>query len=740
MTERAASGSAVEILLEAGAVLSSSLDLATTMQQVAALTVPRLADLCAIDLADPDGTIREVAVVTADATVAAGLEELRSRHPLDPHGGHPVARVIRSGEPELLPEMTHELLRSFAQGSEHAGFMIEHDYRSAIVAPLLARGRTLGAISTLRLGPSPPYRPEDQELVCELARRAALAIDNARLFSELRAVEQRLEAILVNVAEAITVVDGRGRTVFANEAAVELLGASSAEELVDGQPGAIMSRFLVLDEEGNELDLDDMPARRLLRGEPAEPLLVRNIVRTTGEERWLNVRSSAIADPVSGGIAYVVNIYENLTDVKRAQVAESFMSEVGRVLASSMDYAETLRRVAELAVPRVADWCAVDVVDERGNIERMAIHHRDSERLAAAVALEREYPRSLSQARAVPEVIRSGTTRVITDIPPQALEKYASDARHLELLRAVAPTAMVIVPMIGAGGPIGAITLATTESLRRLGEADVALAERLAHRAGTAVENARLYTARTRIAQTLQRALLPESLPEIDGIELSALYEPAGVLNEVGGDFYDAFRDGRGRWVLVIGDVCGKGARAAGVTALARYTLRAAAMSGEPPVGMLAMLDRALREQPPTADFCTVCLMTIELEEELARLTTVLAGHHHPLLVDASGEVRRLGALGTALGVLERFELQEDQSTLAPSETLLLYTDGVSDAGRSRGQLGEDGVARLAARAPELALDELLALVQREALARASGQLRDDLAIVGARLQPRAAR
>jgi GAF domain-containing protein len=201
---------AIDLLVEAGAVLASSLDLTTTMGQVAKLTVPALADLCVIDLRDEDGSIREVAVVAADARTARELEDLRARFQLDPRGAHPVARVIRSGEPALLPSMTSTLLSSFAQGSEHARFMIEHNYNSAVVAPLLARGRTLGALSVLRLGDGEPYTSENLELVCELARRAALAIDNARLYSEVRQVEQRLEAVLVNLAEAITVVDEHG--------------------------------------------------------------------------------------------------------------------------------------------------------------------------------------------------------------------------------------------------------------------------------------------------------------------------------------------------------------------------------------------------------------------------------------------------------------------------------------------------------------------------------------------------
>jgi PAS domain S-box-containing protein len=704
------------------------------MGQVAQLTVPRLADVCVIDLLDEDGSIRDVAVAAADERIARDLEELRSRHQLDPNGEHPVARVIRSGEPVLLPEMTSALLGSFAQGSEHARFMIDHDYRSAAVAPLLARERTLGAISTLRLGDGGAYGSEDMDLVCELARRAALAIDNARLYSRLRAVEQRLEAVLVNLAEAITVMDERGQMVFANQAAADLLGASTPEELMSAQPGTIMPRFQVLDEQGRELDLESMPGRRLFAGKDPQPLLVRNIVRATGEERWLVVRSSPVLDPETGQIVYAVNVFENITEVKRAQLNESFMAEAGRMLASSMDYAETLQRVARLAVPRLADWCAVDVLNERGEIELVTVHHSDPAKLAMAERLDRRYRPTLDDPTGVAEVLRTGQARIFTDIQPDALAAYAHDDEHLQLLRTIGPQAVIIVPMIGATRTIGTITLVSSESPRRLSSADLALGERLARRAGTAVERARLYTERSRIAHILERSLLPESLPEIPGVEVQARYSPAGEVNEVGGDFYDLFECQTGRWMLVIGDVCGKGPSAAGVTALARHTLRAAALSDQSPAQMLRTLHRALRLQPAGADLCTVCLVLMTPGPSQARLTVTLAGHHSPLLIARDGEVTPLGQPGTLLGVVDPIDVVERDAELHPGQTLLLYTDGVTEAGRGGGQLGEQGLRGLCAQTAHLSLDGLLEHIEHAVLERAMGRLRDDVALLAVRL------
>ncbi len=595
---------AVGLLIEAGSVLTSSLDLSTTMGQVAQLTVPQIADLCVIDLVDADGSIKDVGVASSEQGLAHELEQLRANYPLNPDGGHPVAAVIRSGEPVLLAEMSSTLLSSFAQGSKHAEFMIEHGYRSAIVAPLRARERTLGTLSTLRLGAGAPYGEDDVDLVVELARRAALAIDNARLFAELQ----------------------------------------------------------------------------------------------------------------------------------RTQLAESFMSEASRVLASSMDYSDTLKRVTRLVVPRIADWCAIDVIGEQQEIERVAVHHSDPAQRKLAASLDRDYRPQPNEPLGVPEVIRTGISRIYTDIPPEALSRYARDNRHLELLSLIGATAVIIVPMIGAAGPIGAITLVSSESSHKLSQADLALAERLARRAGTAVEHARLYTERSRIAHTLQQALLPESLPEVPGAEIQARYCAAGELNEVGGDFYDVLDYGAERWVLMIGDVCGKGPRAAGVTALARHTLRAAAISGQTSSEMLGTLHRALRRQPPGADLCTVCLVTMERTSQRTRLKVALAGHPPPLLIDSDGKAHPVGQPGTLLGVLDSPEFSETGAELKPGETLLLYTDGVAEAGRANTLLGEDGLIELCRRAPSLTLGGLLEHIEHVALERAEGSLRDDLTLLGLRL------
>ncbi|HTY97343.1 MAG TPA: SpoIIE family protein phosphatase [Solirubrobacteraceae bacterium] len=728
---------AIGLLVESGAMLSSSLDPATTVSHVARLTIPKLADLCVIDLRDESGAISELAAASADPELATRVEELRARWPLDPEGSHPVARVIRTGEPELLAEMSQDSLRSYSQGSEHARFMISSRYRSAIVAPLTARGRTLGALSTLRLADSVRYDEDDLQLVCELARRAALAIDNAQLFSDLSSVGQRLQGVLENLAEAITVVDDGGRTVFANGAALRLLGLRSAEELSRSKPGEIMSRFTVLSESGEELELESMPARRLFRGEPALPLLVRNIVRATGEERWIIVRASPIVDPASGRVLYAANVFEDVTQVKRAQLAEAFMAQASRVLASSMDYVETLQRVAKLAAGGLSDWCAVDVIGERGELERVALHHVDPDKLALAGQLDRYRP-ALEDPAGIAFVVRSGKPRIFNELSNETLTDFARDGEHLRLLHEMGTRDVIIVPLAAPARTLGALTLVASHEGRRLTEDDLALAVRLGRRAGTAVESARLYTERTRISEVLQRALLPNPPPGMPGFEVAARYRPAGELNEVGGDFYDVFPYGGDGWLLVIGDVCGKGAEAASVTALARHTLRVAATLGAPPSAMLELLHGMLRGEQPEGQICTVCLVVVQppatpRPSGHVDLRIVLAGHPQPLIVDGHGRARAVGQPGTILGMVDPIVLNEVPVVLGEDETLLLYTDGVTDAGRARSRSGPV-LERVVSQVRDLPLGDMLATIESAAVESAGGQPQDDIALVALRL------
>jgi serine phosphatase RsbU (regulator of sigma subunit) len=218
-------------------------------------------------------------------------------------------------------------------------------------------------------------------------------------------------------------------------------------------------------------------------------------------------------------------------------------------------------------------------------------------------------------------------------------------------------------------------------------ERDLELCEELGRRAGIAVENARLYTERSLIAHTLQRALLPPALPEIPGFSLSALYRPAGEENWVGGDFYDAFavRDG---WVAVVGDVAGRGAKAAALTAFARHVFRTAAQLHDDPLDAVAYLNQQLYDRPGSA-LCTLCAVHLRPRGDDAEASIACAGHPLPYAVRQAGAAEPVGRWGQMLGAWTPGAWPRTTTLLAPGDLLVLYTDGVTDATGGEDRYGD---------------------------------------------------
>ncbi|MEA2450793.1 MAG: hypothetical protein QOG63_2725, partial [Thermoleophilaceae bacterium] len=260
------------------------------------------------------------------------------------------------------------------------------------------------------------------------------------------------------------------------------------------------------------------------------------------------------------------------TQLGRREREASFLAEASAELAESLDFAATLRTAARLAVPALADWCAVDVVEGGGGVRRVAVAHADRDREPLIWELSRRYPSGPAGLVGTPTTIRASTRELAPDLPDSYLERVAADADHLELMRAVGVRSLMTVPLRARGRTFGAMVLVATTEERRLDRRHVELAENLATRAALAADNARLFGEREYISRTLQRSLLPPRLPQVPGVELASRYRPAGEAGDVGGDFYDVFPTSDGQWGLAIGDVAGKGPDAAAVTALARHT------------------------------------------------------------------------------------------------------------------------------------------------------------------------
>lgn len=535
-----------------------------------------------------------------------------------------------------------------------------------------------------------------------------------------------LIGVLNALADAVTIRAPDDRLIYANRAALARMDLESVEELRAADPRSLMDRWITTGEDGSPVAMDDLPSVRLLRGQRPDPLTLRTVDRTSGEERWVVLKATEIRD-VNGEIRAAVTIIEDVTAAKRAALRTEFLAEAARVLSSSLDYQQTLRNVAALAVPDIADWCAVDLVDSEGGRVQVAVAHVDPGKIEMAERLRAYQPTQPDPDRGLGKVLRTGEAELIPDVPDELLVEGATDERHLSLLRAVGLKSALVVPMKVRGRTIGAISMVAAESERRFDREHVDFACQIADRAALAVENARLYTERTHIARTLQASLLPDSLPAIEGWEVTALYRPSGAETEVGGDFYDLWQVGE-EWMAFVGDVTGKGVEAAALTALVRHTALEASEISTEPAYVLSRVDAALKRHGQLS-ICTAIAMS------LRGATGALADGGHPSLIRLEGDgVSRLGAHGSLLGCLENPSWPQEDFQMRPGETLVAITDGVTDA------VGEGGTRFGARRLEEVLLagtgDTASELLERlaEALDRFQvGDQADDMAVLALR-------
>jgi PAS domain S-box-containing protein len=583
------------------------------------------------------------AVATAawvDVPVQGASERILETAPLSDPLNEAAAQTLKDGRPRRIP----------GHGA---------------VVPLRAAEATIGALGLQGL-----YDDNDLAFFEILAGRVALVLSNVRLVSDLRSARVRLDGILGALAEAVTVHDETGQTVYANEAAAKLLGRKTPEHVIQARPGELAKRFSITKEDGSPVEIDEFPGRRLVKGEPGPELLTRSVDTVTGRAYWLLTKATALQDRDR---TYAVNIMEDVTQAKEAELRQRFLAQIGQALASSLDYEQTLQRVASLAVPWLADWCAVDMPGPHGEIQQVALAHVDPTKVAMATEFRRRYPPSPDDSTGVPAVLNGGPAELYPEVPEALLEQSIDDPEQLEAIKQIGIRAGMIVPMRIGDETLGAITLISADSGRTFDEDDFAFAQDVALRAATAVENARLYREQARVAHTLQASLLPERLPDHPEWTAAAAYQAGERGTEVGGDFYDIVPAAGGGQLVFLGDVTGKGIEAAALTALVRHSVRTAARFDPRPAKVLQLVNDILLELPRLSPVTLVCALI-----EGSKLTVAAGGHPRPLL-KRNQEVTEIGRHGALLGALENFEAEEAELELETGDTLLLYTDGVTD-------------------------------------------------------------
>jgi PAS domain S-box-containing protein len=547
----------------------------------------------------------------------------------------------------------------------------------------------------------------------------------------LRADSALLAELLDILAEAVTVRDRDGDIIYANRPALALLGFETLEQMQSRSSGSIMGDYMVEDEHGRPLTIDDVPSVRLVHDQPGEPLLMHVVSRETGEARWRLLKAAPLRDERGRAIA-AVTVIEDVTAVKTAEVRMRVLAESGRVLASSLDYEQTLENVAHAAVPALADFCAVDLFDEHGSREHAITAHRDPARQRLVQRMRELESPEPDPAMAVNRVIRSGCAELLSDISDEYLTQIARNDEHLGLLRALEIRSALLVPMRVPTRTVGVMTLVTAESHRRLSDQDLELAEQLGSRAAVAVENARLHTTLASVAEILQRSLLPNALPEVPGWELASLYRPAGSDRsvDVGGDFYEFFETDAG-WSCLVGDVTGRGVTAAALTAVMRHGARFAGRFEPDPAAILRRLDEELRQHSGSVLCSALCA---NLRGSGIAISS--AGHPPALIVAPGGTVREAPAAGPLLGAFDDAQWPQEHVDIDAEDLVVLYTDGVVDTPGERERFGPERLQRLlaecAGESPREVLDRLDAALD----GFRAGPRRDDVVALALRPDP----
>ncbi|MHC3474259.1 SpoIIE family protein phosphatase [Streptomyces sp. 7R007] len=423
----------------------------------------------------------------------------------------------------------------------------------------------------------------------------------------------------------------------------------------------------------------------------------------------------------------------------------SFLVEASDLLAGTLDRDQTLALMAQMTVPTLATWCAVYTIADQASEPYLSyVLHEDEELIDGIKSLLSKIP--------PPDPVPTPGARVWSapgEVAHQAALRSSMRSLGLsggpthQIASGIGPTLAtasavggetVVLPLVARNRVIGMLTLGkpTDEHFR---QEILELAEDLSRRAALALDNARLYSERTAISQSLQRSLLPPELPEIDGVEVEVIYRAAGEGNEVGGDFYDIFPISEGAYGFAIGDVCGTGPHAAAVTGLARHALRLLAREGLSGPAVLERLNSAILDEGARSRFLTLLYGEMRPQEDgSAELKVVCAGHPLPLRLRQDGTVEPAAEPQPLLGVMDDLELYEQTVTLDPGDVLLCVTDGVTERREGTRMLGDDGLADVLTTCTGLTAGAVAARIMRAVERFASDAPSDDMAILAMRV------
>lgn len=639
--------------------------------------------------------------------------------------------------------------------------------RSVVAGPLLAPEGVLGVIEFFGREARAPT-PDHLDQVTMAGRQLAAFLVRLSVQERLR-VSERSSADILNAAlDCVILMDHEGRVLDFNPAAEatfgytrdEALGRSVADLIVPPRHRDAHRRAVAAYVEhrtptilGSRMDLEGLRADgtifpvelSITEVGTREPPVFAGFLRDSTarhelekeQSRLLHAALLARAQAEAAGVRAEdarAEAEHARIEAEEGRARLAFLSRAGQAMAAgSVDWEQTLQAVVRSAVPEVAEWVTLTMTGPGRELPVVAVAHVRPEHEVLARALAERHPPRAGDPCGPAHVIATGTQEVLEDITPQMLRACARDDDHLELLLALDPRHSIVQPLRTRDGVIGALSFSHTASgARRFTSEDRALIVSLAARAALHIQNARLVAEQAQIARTLQVSLLPRPLPEIPGARLAARFLPAGDLNEVGGDFYDVFPTAPDAWTAIVGDVSGKGAGAAALTALTRHTLRAAALLGRSPAENLTLLNRAMQHESDERRFCTVVQADVRpWQDGGIALRFANGGHPPPLLLRGDGTVADVDAgRGPLVGVLRDPRYREATRALGRGDVLLLYTDGVTEIRTSDVEFGERHLRTVLAEHAGAPAQAIVDAVARRALELQDGRQRDDIALL----------
>ena len=685
-------------------------------------------DAGAFWIADPAaGVLRSQATWNDPTAEVSEFLDLTRSLTFRPGIGLP-GRVWTHGEPMWIPDVA--LDENFPRGP----VAVRQGLHSAFGFPVVLRGLVLGVLEFF----SRKIRQPDDELLATMVTigtQIGQFMESAEAAGAVRERDARTRAMRDAAIDAFISIDHEGRIIEFNPAAERTFGYPRSDVI-----GKHLADLLIPPED-RERHREGL--RRYLEtgsGALIDQRVEVNALRSDGTEFPVELAIAAVDSDPPIFTGYV----RDITEEKAAELAlrESrerlaFLVEASALLSSSLNYRTVLERLANLVVPFLADWCAVDVIEEDGTLRRIAIAHAEPQKRELANRLKGVH--SDHRDGTVLDAVLATGEGVIAADGMDCCGGNSPDAERRRIVAELGYASALIAPLVARGRTLGAVTLVSASGGHAYGPNDLSLVEDLGRRAALAIDNARLYRERSHVARTLQRSLLPPHLPQIPGVEVAARYHAAGEGNEVGGDFYDVFRTGKDDWAIVIGDVCGKGADAAALTALARYTVRAGAMQARKPSRVLGMLNDALLAEAGMRDvmdqrFCTVAYARLRPVKDGVRLTTTSGGHPVPLVMRADGRIENACRVGTLIGVLSDPTMSDQSTELGPGDVLVFYTDGITEARSADAVFGEDGIRRLVSTCTGMDATTIAEQIERAVLEFQHGTPRDDIALLVVRV------